>query len=376
MRLVNSDQALQKPLVWIEINTSALLQNVHVMKKIVGPRMIMAVVKANAYGLGAVGVAKTIEHEVDYFGVVGVAEAISLRNSGIKKPIVNLGIYCNEDAEMLIAQRITPSIFTTTDLQRYSQCAQKRNTKATLWIKVETGLGRLGVPHQEALTLIQAAANNPDIVLDAVYSTFTEDRCFDRDQFDAFLALKKRCEGLGIMGAQWSIASSQAAILFEDSMLDTVRLGISLLGYYPSVESKQRKDITLRPCATYKTRVACIKELEQGESIFYRRTFIAKQKTRIAVLLPGYSYGLSAQLANGGAVLIRGKRYPLVGGISATNSFADIGLDTSIEVNDEVVFFGAQGEHRIDVEEVCTVTNQSVYECLSRIPEKVGRMLV
>lgn len=336
----------------------------------------MAVLKANAYGLGAVGIAKTIEPEVDYIGVVGVAEALSLRNEGVTKPIVNLGIYCHENADTLITNFIIPSIFTMSDARQYAAAAQKLNQTAKLWIKVDTGLGRLGVECQQALQLIRSVTTCSNVVVDGIYSTLAEDTNFDKEQLRQFLILKKQCEREGVKDVLWSIASSQGAMLFEESRLTMVRLGISLLGYYPSEESKNRRNVPLAPCATYKTRVACIKELEKGESLFYRRTFIAKQKTRIAVLLPGYSYGLSSSLVNGGVVLIRGKRYSLVGGISATNCFVDIGLDTSIDVNDEVVFFGIQNKSRIDLEEVCRITEQSSYECLSRIPEKVRRIYV
>ena len=128
------------------------------------------------------------------------------------------------------------------------------------------------------------------------------------------------------------------------------------------------------PAISFKTRVACIKELEKGESIFYRRKFIAKRKTRIAILLAGYSYGLDSELANGGNILIGGQKYPLVGGVTMTNCFVDIGINKNIKTGDEVIIFGKQGKEEIKLEEICAIIKQNEYVFLSRIPEKVERV--
>jgi len=214
--------------------------------------------------------------------------------------------------------------------------------------------------------------------IEGVLSTLTEDKKFDKVQLRRFLSVKEKCKKLNIPIPLWSIASSEAAFLFPESSLDMVRVGISLLGFYPSKKAKKSRKIDLLPAVSFKTRIACIKELEGGESVSYRRKFKAKSKTRFAVLLAGYSYGLDPQLAQrGGKVLIGGEHYPLVGGVAATNCFVNIGSNKTIKAGDEVVIFGKQKKKEITLEKICDLLKQikqNEYQFLSRIPEKVERL--
>lgn len=376
MKLLQDEQTIKKPLVWLEISRENLLYNVEQMKKLCDGRKIMAVLKANAYGLGAVGVAETIQNQVDAFGVVGIKEALALRNAGITKPIINLGIYSSDDAEMYLSYNISPSIFTYSALKNFENTARSSKSPANVWIKVDTGLNRLGIPCQEAGAFIRCVSNSKYLKIEGIYSTLSEDAEYDKEQMKNFYLLKKECEELKIKALAWSIASSQACFLSPEYGMDMPRLGISLLGYYPSKEAKNLNKVALMPTASFKTKVACVKELSKGESVFYRKKYIAKQKTRIAILLPGYSYGLDPRLAQGANVLIHGKTFPLVGGISIANCFTDIGTNTEIQINDEAMIFGVQGEAEIKLEEVCALLGQNEYEFLSRIPEKVQRVYV
>ena len=374
MKLVNSEQKIGKPLVWLEINKEKLLNNVDQIQQFVKPSKIMAVLKGNAYGLGLVPIAKAIEKEVDAFGVVGIKEAIDLREDGITKPVVNLGIYSFEDAKDLVKNKICPAIFTSTAFQDFESISKKLNTVSSIWIKVDTGLGRLGVPWQEAFEFIRSVSQSKDVRIEGIVSALTEDEEFDRTQLTRFLALREECQNANIQIPIWSLGSSESVFLFPEANLDMVRVGISLLGYYPSPTAKDCGKIELQPIVSFKTKVACIKKFEKGESIFYRRTFRANKETRIATLLPGYSYGIDTRCINGCEVLIGEQRYPLVGGISITNCFADIENNTTIKAGDEAVIFGKQGKQEIPLEEVCSCVQQNEYEFLSRIPEKVERI--
>jgi len=374
MKLINSEEKIKKPLVWIEINKGNLLKNIVLMKRLTKPSKLMAVLKANAYGLGVLGVANTIEKEVDAFGVVGVKEAVTLREGGITKPIINLGIYSFEDAEKLVTNKICPAIFTYSAFQDFEGATKALKAVSGVWIKIDTGFGRVGVSYQESLEFMRFVWQSKNIKIEGVFSTLTEDKAFDKTQLKRFLSIKETCQKEKIQIPLWSIASSEAAFLSPESSFDMVRLGISLFGFYPSKEAENEKIINLLPSVAFKTRVGCIKELEKGESIFYRRKFVAKRKTRIAVLLAGYSYGLDSEITNGGSILIRGQKYPLIGGVSMTNCFVDIGSNKNITTGDEAVIFGKQGKEEIQLEEVCKIAKQSEYEFLSRIPEKVERI--
>ncbi len=374
MKIVNSERKIKKPFVWLEINTANIQKNIIRIKQMTKPSEIMAVLKANAYGLGILGVAKVIEKNIDSFGVVGIKEALTLREGGVKKPIVDLGIYNFEDTEKLIKNNISPTVFTYTMIRDFENISKKLKIRNSVWIKIDTGLGRFGLPYQDALRFIRYVSQLKNIKIEGVLSTFTEDKKFDRNQFKLFISIKKICQKEKIKIPIWSIASSEAAFLFPESNLDMVRLGISLFGFYPSPDAKRKRTIDLYPAVSFKTRIACIKEFEKGESVFYRRKFIVKRKTRIAVLIFGYSYGLDSRLINGGKVIIGGRKYPLVGGIAMTNCFVDIGNNNSIQVGDEVVILGKQKQKEIKLEEICALIKQNEYEFLSRIPEKVERI--
>src|SRR3989338_2843882 len=362
MKIINSERKIKKPLVWIEINKTNLLKNVTQMKRITKESKIMAVLKANAYGLGILGVANTLQKRVDAFGVVGIKEAITLREGGIAKSIVNLGIYSFEDGEKLVKNKISPTIFTYTMLRNFENVSKKLKVKSEVWIKIDTGLGRLGLPYQDALKFICSVSRSKNIKIEGILSSFTEDSEFDKIQLKRFIALKENCQKEKIKIPLWSIASSEAAFLFPESSLDMLRLGISLFGFYPSSLAKLKNTINLSPVLSFKTKVACIKELEKGESMFYRRKFITKQRTRIAVLLAGYSYGIDSRLVNGGEVIIGGQKYPLVGGITMTNCFVNIGSNKTIKAGDEVVILGKQKSKEIRLEEICRLVKQNEYE--------------
>jgi alanine racemase len=374
MKLEYNEKLLQRPLVWLEIDSEVVKKNMESMSRLLSKTPFMAVLKANAYGMGASSIASIIKPYVDCFGVVGIGEGIILRKTGIKKPIVNLGIYTPDDAQALIENAITPTLFTYAALENFEACAASSNAIPDVWIEIDTGLGRLGVPYQDAFTFIQKCSQSSSINIAGVYSTLTEDNTFDGEQLRRFSKVREQCIEQGIIVPTWSIASSAAMFISKKYFMNMVRIGLPLFGYYPSSEAQQAATVELLPAVAFKTRVACIKDLEPGEGMFYRRAFVAKEKTRIAVLLPGYSYGLDSQLVNGGRVLIKGEYYPLVGGISATNCFVNIGTNSEIVEGDEVVIFGEQGDKKIQLKELCNILGQSEYEILSRIPDKVTRV--
>lgn len=367
MKLVNSEIKIKKPLVWLEVNKKNLISNLNQIKRLSSPAKIMAVVKANAYGLGAVGVARIIQKKADFFGVVGVKEAILLKKSGIIRPVVNLGIFSVDDSSDLVRLEIRPTIFTYVAARDLSVSATKLGKKVFLWIKIDTGLGRLGVPYSETSDLIKKISQTQSLEIEGIISTLTEDPDFDRIQLRSLLELKEKLLESNLKIPNWSLASSQALFLLPEARLDVVRTGLSIYGFYPSSAALKRAPIRLKKAIKFKTRIGCIKELEKGETAGYRRRFSAKRKTRIAVLLAGYSYGLDSRLANGGRVKIGRQTYPFIGQITMTNSFVSIGQNRNIKAGNEV---------EIEIPEACRILNQSEYEFLSRIPEKVERIYV
>ena len=166
MKLVNSEGEMRRPFVWLEINRRYLLYNVEQMKKLTRGSKIMAVLKSNAYGTGCVGIAEAIQNNVDAFGVVGVAEALLIRRAGIRTPIINLGIYSGDDARSLLENEISPTIFTISTLNNFVSETEKLGRPGRVWVKVDTGLNRLGIPYTEASNFIDTVSQSKNISID------------------------------------------------------------------------------------------------------------------------------------------------------------------------------------------------------------------
>ena len=320
---------------WIELDTENLGWNLARLRKRVNVP-VMAVIKANGYGHGLLEVAVFLErNNIDHLMVGKLQEACELRDSGISCPILNFGPFDGKDAETIVQSHISQTVFTK-DVESLNSSALKLQTETKVHIHVDTGLGRAGVPYYEALHYIEEVFSLKAITIEGIFTTLTEDPDFDRKQIKRFLSLCQQAEKKGISLGRKHAASSSGIMTLPMSYLDMVRPGITLYGYYPSQETQKEDSLSLK----LKSRVYAVKTLRPGDSVSYHRAYTAKKREKIALIPVGYSDGYPSHTVNKASVLIRGKKFPLIGAITANHMEALLSDDAQVSAGDEVVLIG------------------------------------
>ena len=362
---------------YARINLSCIRNNFDELKKRLAPETkTMAVVKADAYGHGSVEVAKTLENRADYFAVADIAEAVELREGGIKTPILILSYTSPYQYEELINLGLTATVYSLADAKKISSTASKLGKTATIHIAVDTGMGRVGFKdNEESADTIEKINQLDNIFIEGVFSHFACADCEDKtsaldqkNRFDSFLAL---LESKGIDIPIKHFCNSAAAIDM-DCHYDMVRLGISVYGLYPSDEV--RKDgLDLRPAMEIVSHIIHIKDVDEGTPIGYGHTYVAPSKRRIATVCIGYADGYQRAFSNNGVVLIRGKRAPVVGRVCMDQIMIDItGID-GVNVGDYVVIMGKNGDEVLSAEELGALAGSFNYEIICTFMPRVIR---
>ncbi|MCH8125344.1 alanine racemase [candidate division KSB1 bacterium] len=349
---------------WLEIDLKNMGWNLNQIRKKVNNRPVMAVIKANAYGHGLVKVGKYLESQSVAFLAVGkFQEALSLRENEVKTPILNFGSFSNHEAEEMVRNNISQSIYTD-DFKLLSAAARKQNKTAKVHIKMDTGLGRIGVPYYKALHFIEKVAVSDGIKIEGIFTPLTEDEEFDKAQLQRFLEVCESAKKKGIPLGLRHMASSAGVISSPETYLDMVRPGIAIYGQYPSTREYKARNIDLRPVMTLKTRVMYVKTLRPGDSVSYHKAFLAIEDTPVATLSIGYSDGYPNQAAGKAEVLLHGKRWPSVALVTSNHMTINISGSKDIKIGDEVVLFGKQGDNKIAAEELAAWAGTSVYKIL------------
>lgn len=346
---------------WLEINTANLIWNLRQIQSRVKGKPVMAVIKANAYGHGLVGVARALEGAgVNHFLVGKLDEARQLRAAGVGGLILNFGPFTDSDAEEIIQLGISQNVYTGA-VEALSRAASRLERPAHVHLKVDTGLGRVGVPYGRALEFVEQVARLPGVVVDGIFTTLTEDTEFDAIQLARLQEICARASEAGFSLGLRHAASSDAILTLPASYveLDLVRPGIMLYGLYPSEKAERERALELKPALTLKSRVVYVKTLRPGESVSYHRAFTATEPEAVATLPVGYSDGFPRALAGKGSVLLGGRRCAILA-ISANAAIARLG-DTPAAVGDEAVLIGAQGGEEVSVSEIARLTESSVY---------------
>ena len=369
----------QRP-TWAEVDLSAIRHNLAVVREIVGPqRLIMAVVKADAYGHGALPVAREVmKAGADWLGVALVEEAIELREGGIEAPILVLGPVFPSQAQAVVERDISVCLFTEELASALNGAASKGATKAKVHVKVDTGMNRLGIPSHKSLEFLSLLKKYPKVEIEGIYShlatadTPESEFCFL--QMERFFQVERMLKEEKTKSGIRHLANSAAIFGLEAARLDMVRVGIALYG----CTSGPRREIKppLIPALSWKTKVAHLRDVEAGDSISYGCTFVASKRSRIAVIPVGYGDGLPHGLSNKGEVLVRGRRAPIVGRVCMDMTMVDVTHIEGVEIEDEVVIIGAQGSERITAEEVAEKLGTISYEVLCGIGKRVPRVHV
>ena len=339
---------------------------------------ILAVVKADAYGHGALPVSLKLEKMgVEYLGVAIPEEGVELRKGGVKAPILIFGGIFKGDAEEIIRYGLTPVVFDIESLKHLSKAAEKRRKKARVHIKVDTGMGRLGVPFELFPAFLKDLRKYPDIEIEGLLSHFS--MTGGEEVYTAY-QWKKYQEGLamaremGISSRYLHMASSATLTTFPSFSGNLVRPGIMLYGSYPSPAIE--KLIELKPVLTLKTRIHFLKSVSTGSRISYGGTFVTRRESLIATLPVGYADGYSTRLSNQGEVLIRGKRSPVVGRVCMDLTMVDVTGIPGVSKGDEAILIGGQGEERITADEIAKKIGSIPYEVLCLIGKRVPRVYI
>lgn len=370
------------PRVVAEIDIDAITHNYRQIKKsIPSYTEIMAVVKADAYGHGAIKIAQTLQEEgVDYLAVAIAAEGAQLREEGIKIPILVLGYTPASSVGILIKNDLTQTIFSYEMAKYISYEASKLGKKIKIHIKIDTGMGRIGfLPHPTSIEEIIEINKLPNIELEGIYTHFSsadeEDQTYTKKQNSIFNGFLKELGEVGIDAPIIHAANSAAIIMHKYTHANMVRLGISLYGHYPSEVAKSYA-IGLLPSMSLKSQIVHVKKVPKGEKIGYNRKHTTDQTTKIATIPIGYADGYSRGLSNKGRVLIRGEYAPIVGNICMDQFMVDVTHINYVAVGDEVVLFGKQNSKEITVEEIADILNTISYEVICMIGKRIPRKYV
>jgi alanine racemase len=373
---------------WIELDRAALAANLAAVKAAASGRPVMAVVKANAYGHGLVPTARAlVEAGAEALMVVTVDEALAVREAGIDVPMLNFGPYDAAAAEDLVRHQVEQSVFTEEAIEGMAAAAQRVGQGAAdVHIMIDTGLGRVGVPHTRALPIVSTAAANPHLEIAGTLTTLTEDPDYDREQYRRFETVCEEARARGIELGVRHMASSAGVLDFPEAALDMVRPGIMLYGQYPNERSRVGRPIDLQPALSLKAKVAYVKTLQRGESVGYLRAYTSRATETVATLPIGHSEGFPpAAVSGGGHVWIHGRACPLVGEVTSNHVEARVPDDLEVKIGDTATLIAAEtgpqptggdGELAPNADVLGDWTGLSVYGLLMRLNPLLPRRLV
>jgi len=372
--------------VWAEISLQAILHNLRAIRKQVGAsRKILAVVKSNAYGLGAVPVAKALQKAgTEWFGVTCANEGVELREAGIRKRILILTGFWPGEEKRLIQNNLTPTVTRVDDLGHLERSAKTAGGKSRVrfHLKINTGMNRLGIAANEVDSFARTLAACKHIELEGTFTHFASAEDFTAQQTNeqerVFLACLARLRALGVSPGIVHMANSGAICARPSTWADMVRPGAILYGYYQSFDPPQKKQevmgqVALHPCLSLRARIISLRNVPVGEGVGYAARFVTKRPSRIAVINAGYADGVVRALTNRGWALVRGRRVPLVGTISMDLTTLDLTDVPEAVLGDVVTIYGKDGEAAIEVSEVAhqigTVTSDLLCALGRRVPK-------
>lgn len=359
------------------IDLGALEHNFREVARRAEGRAVLAVVKAQAYGHGALPVARRLDSlGAGMFGVALVEEGQELRESGIRTPILVMGALFPEQAETVAALQLTPVVYTTAVARALSRAAKKQNRNIPLHVKIDTGMGRVGVPPEDALAFIAELQALDNIVVQGLMTHFADADLRNKDyasqQIDRFSDIITTLEARHLSVPLRHAANSAAVLDFHRAFFTMVRPGLMLYGYNPLEAGAAPAE--LRPVMTLATRIAFLKKVPAGTFISYGRTFVTKRESLIATIPIGYADGYSRGLSNKGVVLVRGMRAPVVGRVCMDMCMIDVTDIPGAAEGDQVVLIGAQGGDRITADDIALKTGTIAYEVLCGISSRVPRI--
>lgn len=368
--------------VCARVDLDAIAYNIEQMKQRVGDARMMAVIKTDGYGHGAVPIAHLLE-PLDYiwgYAVATLEEAVILRKNGIEKPILILGCVFPDQYEEMLKYRISTNIYTEEMASGISALAEKIGTEAYMHIKIDTGMGRLGFPAcEESVEVIERISRLPAVRMEGIFTHFARadetDKTSARKQLDAFCRMIDLLRARGVTFAYEHCANSAGIIDLPESHMRLVRAGISNYGMYPSDEV-EKDAVDLRPALSLVSHVSFVKEVEAGTPISYGGTFVAPKKMKIATIPVGYGDGYPRSLSGKGYVLIRGKKAPILGRVCMDQFMVDVTEIPDVRFEDQVTLIGEDGGEKLPVEVLSKLSGRFNYEFVCDLGKRIPRVYV
>ncbi len=368
---------------WAEIDLDALASNFRVIRELVGPDVkVMAAVKANAYGHGAVESARRLEAEgVDWFGVALPEEGVELRGAGITKPILCLGGFWAGQEAVCLQERLTPVVYRPDMIESLDRAARDSGVVADVHLKVDTGMGRLGVRAEGLPEFCDTLARCQNLHLDGLMTHLAaaddpkrED--FTRTQLDRFEQAASVFRERGFRPTYLHGANSAAAFAFPESRANMVRPGATLYGFVRDVLPPNIPAPPLKPVMSVYSRIMLLKRVDEGEKLGYECTYETTRESLIATLPIGYDDGYPRALSNRGQVIVRGKFAPVVGRVSMDLTLIDVTDVPGVALDDQVTLLGRAGDLVITAEDVAELASTISYEIACGISNRVPRIYV
>ncbi|WP_027249970.1 alanine racemase [Planktothrix agardhii] len=369
---------------WVEVNLGAIAENIRQLKGLLSPQTkLMAVVKADAYGHGAVSVAKTVcQAGAEWLAVATLPEGIELREAGIKQPILLLGaIHTAEEVQAIAHWQLQPTLCTPQQALLFSETLNKLDQSLAVQIKIDTGMSRLGTPWQQGLEFFKLVQRLPNLELAGIYSHFAT---ADSPDLTVMRQQHYRYENvINEIRDHWQsdadpqfpllhIANSAATLADRNLHYDMVRIGLSVYGLYPATHLTSV--VTLKPAMQIKARVTQVKTIEAGTGVSYGYQFIAKKQTKIAVIGIGYADGIPRNLSNKIKVLIRGQLVSQIGTITMDQIMLDVSEIPDLQVGEVVTLLGEDGEYSISADDWANTIGTISYEILCGFKHRLPRV--
>ena len=367
--------------IWTEINLNNLINNIDEINTKSNKSEIIGVVKANAYGHGAVEISKTLLNcNVKKLAVANIVEAIELRENDISAPIMLLGVSEDFAIDNLIDYDVEPTVSTLHFAKNLNESAIKKNKTIKIHIALDSGMGRIGFRNtSNDIEDIVSISKLSNLKIDSIFSHFSTadsiDKSYSNIQMDIYNSIISKLKEKGVTINKKNLSNSAAIIDIPESHYNYVRPGIIQYGYYPSDEVN-KNDINIKPVLTWKTRIVHIKEVNENEYIGYGKTYKTNKKTLIATLPVGYADGYSRGLSNKGSVIIKGKLAPIIGNVCMDQFMVDVTDIEGVKSGDEIILLGSEGEVKFDAEDMATILNTISYEVLCLIGRRAPRVYI
>jgi len=359
-----------------EVDLTAIGRNIGVVRQRVGQKKILAVVKANAYGHGMVEITRFLSDQgIGFFAVAHLEEGITLREAGIQTPVLLLAGITSDAIPEMVARRLTPVVFNMETLSEITRHAQQTDQEIGIQIKIDTGMGRLGISMAEAISFIQKAIGQRGVRVEGIMSHFAEadlhDLSYATEQLNLFTQLRLTLEEKGLKICDWHIANSAAILRMDVAHLNCVRPGLMLYGYSPLSDETP---LSLFPVMQVKTQILSIKKVPSGTSLGYGRTYRTKRESLIATLAIGYADGYSRSLSNKGIMVAGGVRVTVLGRISMDMTLIDVTKVPGLRSGDWVTVMGAEKGAAIWADEIARQLGTIPYEILCGLHPRIQRV--